>query len=346
MVISMERDCPKAAVGRVIARLRRLGLEPCIISPHPRVVLGVVQEMSPPLVEKARRALEGMAGVAEIADFQSSWKLAAKSFRNVPTTVRLGAARTGDGGVLVLAGPCAVESRQGYLEIARRLASAGAGALRGGAFKPRTSPYSFRGLGEEGLRIMAEAREQTGLPIVTEVLSPREVELVARYADALQIGTRNMQNFALLEAVGELDKPVVLKRGMMATIKELLLSAEYILARGNWQVILCERGIRTFEPETRNTLDISAVPVLKQYTHLPVMVDPSHAAGKRELVPALARAALAAGADAIMVEVHPDPDQALSDGRQSLTPEQFQTLMQELNGLAGALGRRPREAAA
>ena len=346
MVITMHQDCRKMDVARVISALRGAGLEPRIIAPDPRVVLGVVEEVSQAEAERLSREIGAFAGVEEITSFEKSWKLASRSFREQPTTIDLGAVVVGGPEVLVVGGPCAVESRENFLETAGLLVRAGAGALRGGAFKPRSSPYSFRGLGEEGLKIMAEARERTGLPIVTEVLSAREVELVARYADVLQIGTRNMQNFALLEAVGETDRPVLLKRGMMASIKELLLSAEYILARGNWQVMLCERGIRTFETETRNTLDLSAVPLLKQYTHLPVVVDPSHAAGKRELVPALARAAVAAGADGLLVEVHPRPEEALSDGRQSLRPAGFAAMMDDLRRVAAAMGRQVKEAAA
>jgi 3-deoxy-7-phosphoheptulonate synthase len=338
MVISMHRNCPKGDVGRVIAVLREFDLEPRLISPDSPVVLGVVEEISPKLADRIKTAVGALPGVEEITDFVQSWRLVSRSFRPQPTVVEFGGRRVGDDQVLVVAGPCAVESRKLLLETASALAEAGAGALRGGAFKPRTSPYSFRGLGEEGLRILAEARDQTGLPVITEVLSPQEVDLVAAYADVLQVGARNMQNFALLEAVGGKDRPVLLKRGLMASVKELLLSAEYILAQGNWQVMLCERGIRTFETETRNTLDLSVVPLLKQYTHLPVIVDPSHAAGKRELVPALARAAVAAGADGIMVEVHPRPKEALSDGRQSLTLPEFEAMMSDLSPVARAVG--------
>ncbi|MCF8043486.1 MAG: 3-deoxy-7-phosphoheptulonate synthase [Desulfarculaceae bacterium] len=343
MVITMQPGCPKSDVAKVISVLRQAGLEPRIISPDPRVVLGVVEEISPAEAERLGNEVGGLSGVEEITNFEKSWKLVSKSFKPETTQVQLGSMTVGGPEVMVAAGPCAVESRENFLETAGLLHRAGAGALRGGAFKPRTSPYSFRGMGEEGLKIMAEARDITGLPIITEVLTASEVELVARYADVLQIGTRNMQNFALLEAVGETDRPVLLKRGMMASIKELLLSAEYILARGNWQVMLCERGIRTFETKTRNTLDLSAVPLLKQYTHLPVVVDPSHAAGKRELVPALALAAVAAGADGILVEVHPTPEKALSDGRQSLRPEQFSDMMADLRKVAAAVGRKVRE---
>ncbi|KMY66497.1 3-deoxy-7-phosphoheptulonate synthase [Desulfocarbo indianensis] len=344
MVIAMRKGCPKSQVAKVLAAIREFGLEPRIISSDPRTVLAVVENMSRARAEEIADSLRDMAGVEEISSFDQSWKLVGRYFRGEPTVIEIGGLRVGGPEVAVFAGPCAVENRENFQETARAVAKAGAGGLRGGAFKPRTSPYSFRGLGEEGLKIMAEAREITGLPIMTEVLTANEVELVARYADVLQIGTRNMQNFALLEAAGETDRPVLLKRGMMATIKELLLSAEYILARGNWQVMLCERGIRTFETETRNTLDLSAVPLLKQYSHLPVVVDPSHAAGKRELVPALAAAAVAAGADGLLIEVHPNPDQALSDGRQSLDLPGFAGMMRNLAGVASAVGRTVREA--
>ncbi len=340
MIIAMKEGCRKAQVGQVIEALKELSLQPRIISPDPRVVLGVVEEINRSQADGIRERVQHMDGVDEVGDFESSWKLVSGSFRSGPTVIPLGRRQVGGGELLVMAGPCAVESRQGYLEAARALAPLGVGALRGGAFKPRTSPYSFRGLGEEGLKIMAEAREQTGLPIVTEVLTPADVELVASYADVLQIGARNMQNFALLEAAGDADRPVLLKRGLMATIKELLLSAEYVLARGNEQVMLCERGVRTFETATRNTLDISAVAVLKASSHLPVVVDPSHAAGKRELVPSMALAAAASGADALLIEAHPRPDQALSDGAQSLTMEGMAELMQGLARVATAVGKR------
>jgi 3-deoxy-7-phosphoheptulonate synthase len=245
----------------------------------------------------------------------------------------------GGDALVVIAGPCSVESREQMERIADAVQAAGARMLRGGAFKPRSSPYAFQGLGSAGLAILAEQRERTGLKIVTEVVAPEDVELVARSADVLQVGARNMQNFRLLEAVGGQPRPVLLKRGMMATIEELLLAAEYVVAAGNPRVILCERGIRTFERATRNTLDVCAVPVLKERTHLPVIVDPSHAAGRRELVPALARAAVAAGADGLIVEVHPEPERALSDGRQSLDPAGFAALMEQLRPVAGAVGR-------
>lgn len=338
MVIIMSDESSKREVGRVLAFLTDQGRRPRMISPTGRVVIGLVEEMDRAEMDRIRGGLAGFEGVESIEEFGASYKLASLEHHGRRTEIRVkGRLIGGEGPPAVIAGPCAVESRQAIIDIARRIADAGGGFLRGGAFKPRTSPYSFRGLGEEGLRYLAQASEMTGLPVVTEVLRAEDVDLVARYADVLQIGARNMQNFALLEAVGDQDRPVLLKRGLMATVKELLLSAEYILARGNSQVILCERGIRTFEPETRNTLDISAVPLLKQHSHLPVVVDPSHAAGKRELVPALALASVAAGADGIMVEVHQDPDNAQSDGRQSLTVAGFRRMMAQLGPVGEAV---------
>ncbi|MEW6111278.1 MAG: 3-deoxy-7-phosphoheptulonate synthase [Thermodesulfobacteriota bacterium] len=339
MVIVMREDCQKKDVGEVLAAIRQNGLKPRMISTTSRVVIGIVEDMAGSLVEELRSVIPQMKGVESIETFGASWKLVSRSFRNERTTIRVGSSLIGGPDPVVMAGPCAVESREGIIEIAQAVKEAGAAILRGGAFKPRTSPYSFRGLGEAGLEHMAEASRMTGLPIVTEVLTPEDVPLVAGYADILQIGARNMQNFALLEAVGDTDKPVLIKRGLMATVKELLLSAEYILARGNSQVMFCERGIRTFETETRNTLDISAVPLLKQHSHLPVIVDPSHAVGKRELVPAVALAAIAAGADGLIVEVHTNPDKAFSDGRQSLTPEAFRHMMSHVPTVAAAVAK-------
>ncbi|KIX12795.1 3-deoxy-7-phosphoheptulonate synthase [Dethiosulfatarculus sandiegensis] len=345
MFVTMQPSCPKSQVAEAIQALRGHGLNPRLIQPGNQNVLGIVEEITAETAAKLSKQLKALPGVEEVCDFSKSWKLVSREFKNEPTTIPLGRVEVGSRDILVTAGPCAVESERGFMDIADKVASLGAGALRGGAFKPRTSPYSFRGLGEDGLAIMARAREKHGLPIITEVLEPEEVDLVAAYADVLQIGARNMQNFALLEKVGDTNRPVLLKRGLMSSLKELLLSAEYILARGNWQVMLCERGIRTFETETRNTLDLSAVPILKQYTHLPVVVDPSHAAGKRELVPSLAKAAVAAGADGILVEVHTSPDSALSDGRQSLTIDGFKSLMLDLKPVARAVGRTIPEAA-
>jgi 3-deoxy-7-phosphoheptulonate synthase len=277
--------------------------------------------------------------VAELRTHEVPYPLAARARGRAATSVRVGPALLGGRTLVVMAGPCAVESREQVHAAARAVAAAGATVLRGGAFKPRTSPYSFQGLGEEGLELLAAAGKAVGLPIVTEVVAPEDVPLVARHAELLQVGARNMQNFRLLEAVGAAERPVLLKRGLVATLEELLLAAEYVLAAGNPDVILCERGIRTFARETRNTLDLAAIPLLKARTHLPVIADPSHGTGLAALVPPLAKAALAAGADGLMIEVHPDPEQALSDGPQSLTPAAFTELMAELRPLAGALGR-------
>lgn len=255
------------------------------------------------------------------------------------TIVTVGSVQIGGPDVVVMAGPCAVESREQLLSVASNLKELGADMLRGGAFKPRTSPYSFRGLAEEGLKLLAEARDLTGLPVVTEVMDAREVEMVSRYADMLQVGSRNMQNFSLLQEVGESGKPVLLKRGLSATLEEWLLAAEYILAAGNNQVVLCERGIRTFETWTRNTVDITAIPAVKELSHLPIILDPSHGTGRWKMVAPVAKAGVAAGADGLLIEVHPDPDCALSDGPQSLTPENFRKLMQELAPVARAVGK-------
>jgi 3-deoxy-7-phosphoheptulonate synthase len=280
-----------------------------------------------------------MRGVERIVPILRPFKLASRDFQPSNTVFKLNGHSIGDQKVIVMAGPCAVESREQILETAHAVKEAGAHLLRGGAFKPRTSPYSFQGLGEEGLQYLVEAREATGLAIVTEVMAPEQVPLVGQYADVLQVGTRNMQNYALLHAVGESGKPVLLKRGMMSTIEELLMSAEYILSHGNQRVMLCERGIRTFENYTRNTLDINAVPVLKELTHLPVVVDPSHATGKWHLVSATSKAAIAAGADGLMIEVHPNPELAMSDGAQSLRPARFAELMAQLKPVAIAVNR-------
>jgi 3-deoxy-7-phosphoheptulonate synthase len=280
-----------------------------------------------------------MGGVDSTVPILRPFKLASRDFRPQDTLVELDGFTAGDESVVIIAGPCAVESRSQLLETAHAVKEAGAHVLRGGAFKPRTSPYSFQGLGYEGLKLLAEAREETGLLVITEVMSPEQVSLVSTYADILQIGARNMQNYALLHAIGEAQKPALLKRGMMSTMEELLMSAEYILSHGNDRLMLCERGIRTFEQYTRNTLDINAVPMLKQLTHLPVFVDPSHSTGKWDLVGPVSRAAIAAGADGLIIEVHPHPEQALSDGAQSLKPERFQKLMAELRAVAEAVGR-------
>ncbi len=280
-----------------------------------------------------------MAGVAEAVKISKPYKLASREFHPENTEIPVNGVQVGSKQILVIAGPCSVESREQIMETALTVRESGAHALRGGAYKPRSSPYSFQGMGEEGLQLLAEAREATGLPIVTEVLAPEQVPLIARYADVLQIGSRNMQNFALLNAVGASQRPVLLKRGLMSTIDELLMAAEYILSNGNRHVMLCERGIRTYEQSTRNTTDINAIPVLKALTHLPVILDPSHSTGHWELVTAVAHAGIAAGADGLIVEVHPNPDVALSDGGQSLKPKRFTELIEQVEAVAKAVGR-------
>ncbi len=334
MIIEMRPDSTLADLGRVISFVEELGFTP---RPHHgarRTVIGVMDAGGADLAPVAE-----LAGVARITPLAGKGKLVSRDFRDEPTVVKVGRVRIGGPRFVVMAGPCAVETEDQLLTAAWAVHAAGGHILRGGAYKPRTSPYSFQGLKEEGLRILAMAREQTGLPVITEVISPDLVPLVARYADILQIGARNMQNYALLEAAGKVRTPVMLKRGLMSTIDELLLAAEYIMSSGNEQVLLCERGIRTFETATRNTLDISAVPVLREKTHLPIIVDPSHAAGLVQYVPAMALAAAAAGADGIIIETHPDPPKALSDGPQSLTFGGLEELMGRLAVIAGAVGK-------
>ncbi|MBE0480644.1 MAG: 3-deoxy-7-phosphoheptulonate synthase, partial [Dehalococcoidia bacterium] len=281
-----------------------------------------------------------LPGVEEVIPISRPYKLSCREFQPECTVLNVGPTTIGGDQLTIIAGPCAVETEEQLLHTARAVKAAGANMLRGGAFKPSTSPYQFRGLGRQGLEILAAARDETGLPFITEVLTPQDVELVARYADVLQIGARNMQNFILLDEVGKVRKPVMLKRGMSATIQEWLLSAEYILAQGNRQVILCERGIRTFETYTRNTMDVSAIPIIKKLSHLPIIGDPSHGTGKWYLVSPMALAAVAAGADGLMIEVHPNPDQALKDGAQSLTCENFLQLMASLGPVAASVGKK------
>ncbi|MFW6115517.1 MAG: 3-deoxy-7-phosphoheptulonate synthase [Chloroflexota bacterium] len=336
MIIVMKQGATQAQVANVTARIEQWGCQAHISQGEERTIIGVIGNGRP----LDRDPIERMVGVERTVPILRPFKLASRDFHPRNTVIDLNGVSIGGKRLTVVAGPCAVESREQLLETAHAVKEAGAGVLRGGAYKPRTSPYSFQGLGEEGLEILAEAREETGLLIVTEVMEPDLVPLVSACADILQIGARSMQNYALLHAVGEAQKPVLLKRGMMSTVEELLMSAEYILSHGNNRIILCERGIRTFEPYTRNTLDVSALPLLKQLSHLPVIADPSHGTGKWELVEPVARAAVAAGADGLMVEVHPHPEQALSDGAQSLKPERFAALMEHLAPIAQAVGRR------
>lgn len=335
MIAVIDRDRSLKDKAEVVRFVEGRGLSVQVSETATESLLAVIGEAPSDLFG----ALEALPAVLEVRRDSPPYTLVSRAHRPEDSRVRVRDVWAGGKEVVVIAGPCAVEDRTTLLSAAHAVAAGGASMLRGGAFKPRTSPYSFQGLGREGLELLAEAREATGLPVVTEVVAPEDVDLVAEFADMLQIGSRNMQNFRLLSAVGEQPLPVLLKRGMMATIEELLLAAEYVMAAGNPRVVLCERGIRTFERATRNTLDICAVPLLKEKSHLPVIVDPSHAAGRRELVPALGRAAVAAGADGLIVEVHPDPEHAMTDGAQSLTLTDFAALMGQLCGIAEAVGR-------
>jgi 3-deoxy-7-phosphoheptulonate synthase len=335
MIIKMKSAATRADVEYVVARVHSLGLKSHVSEDGGQVLIGILGSFD----DATPSAFTGLRGVERVLPTKRAYRLASREYRPEPTEIRVGDVVIGGDQVVVMSGPCSVESRDLLLEAAIHAQKAGATVLRGGAFKPRTSPYSFQGMAEEGLKILAEARELTGMPVITEVMSSETVPLVSEYADILQIGTRNMQNFHLLFAAGGQPKPVLLKRGMMSTIEELLLSAEYIMSQGNTNVILCERGIRTFETATRNTLDLNAIPVLKELTHLPVVVDPSHATGRRSLVPAMARAAIASGADGLLIEMHQNPEQALSDGDQSVTPDQLSNLVDECRRVAVAIGR-------
>lgn len=335
MIVVMKEGVTPAQVVNAMARIEQLGGRVQVSEDGGRTTLGVIDNGRALDAEQ----IAALDGVDSIRPVTQPFKLASRDFCPQDTVVPINGVSVGGEQVVVMAGPCAVENREQILGVAQAVHRAGAQVLRGGAFKPRTSPYSFQGLGEEGLHLLAEARAQTGMPIVTEVITPEQVPLVTAYADVLQIGARNMQNFSLLHAAGKSQRPVLLKRGMMSTITEFLMSAEYILSHGNDRVILCERGIRTFERLTRNTLDITAVPLLKKLSHLPVLVDPSHATGNWELVTAVSRAAIAAGADGLIVEVHPNPAQAVSDGAQSLKPQVFGQLMRDVRVIAQAMGR-------
>lgn len=336
MIVVMQTGSNETQIQAVIERLEEHHLRGHLVRGAERTVIGVVGAAIPPTL---REELEHFSGVKETLRITQPYKLVSRELRPADTVVDVRGIVVGGNRCVVMAGPCSVESEEQIMATARAVREAGASMLRGGAFKPRSSPYTFRGLGELGLRLLAQAREETGLPIVTEVMTPNDVDLVARYADVLQIGARNMQNYQLLEEVGRTGMPVLLKRGLSATIEEWLLSAEYVVAQGNPNVILCERGIRTFETATRNTLDLNAVALARRRTHLPVIVDPSHGTGKWYLVPPLALASIATGADGIIIEVHPDPDRARSDGGQSLNPENFAALMPKLAAVAAAVGR-------
>ncbi|HEX3032624.1 MAG TPA: 3-deoxy-7-phosphoheptulonate synthase, partial [Bacillota bacterium] len=325
----------QSEIDKVINRLKGAGFQIHLSEGVERTIIGAIGDKT----RLSEMAIEAMPGVDKIVPILQQFKLAGREFKQGDTIVKVGDLEIGGNTLQVIAGPCAVESRDQLLQVAREVKAAGATMLRGGAYKPRTSPYSFQGLEEEGLKILAEARQETGLPIVTEVVDPRTVDLVAAYADVLQIGARNMQNFFLLKEAAKANKPVLLKRGPSATIEEWLMAAEYIMAGGNYNVILCERGIRTFETYTRNTLDLNAVAAVKQLSHLPVLVDPSHGTGKWKLVEPMARASIATGADGLIVEVHCNPAEAVSDGPQSLTPDNFRVLMKEIRQIAPVMGK-------
>ena len=336
MIIVMEADASQDQIEAVENKIRSLGYRVHEIVGVERKVIGAVGD------ERGKEQLQAiscMAGVESAIPILKPYKLASREVKPSSTIVDVAGVSIGGKEIAVMAGPCSVESKEQICRTANLIKEAGANILRGGAFKPRTSPYSFQGMEEEGLQLLDEARRESGLPIVTEVMNPREVDLVAKYADILQVGARNVQNFSLLKELGQLDKPILLKRGMMTTVKEFLMSAEYILSEGNSRVILCERGIRTFETATRNTLDLSCIPVIKQESHLPIIVDPSHGTGYWHLVADMARASIACGADGLMIEVHPDPVNAYSDGPQSLKPKKFADLMKNLKPFIELMGR-------
>ncbi len=335
MIVVMKKTATVKETAGVIRHIEELGLKPHISQGDEKTVIGAVGDER--TIDKER--LLGLEGVEAVIPILKPYKLASREFKPESTVVSLNGTKIGANTVTVMAGPCAVESYEQVRDAAIAAKASGARILRGGAFKPRTSPYSFQGLGRKGLEILARVRDEVGIPIVTECLSQDDVDLISDYADIIQIGARNMQNFSMLEKVGKQSRPVLLKRGMMSTIEELLMSAEYLLANGNYNVILCERGIRTFEKMTRNTADIAAIPVLKGLTHLPVILDPSHATGERHLIPPVSLAGIAAGADGLIVEIHPCPDKAMCDGYQSLTLEQFDSLMKQVKNISSAVGK-------
>ncbi|MDD5491887.1 MAG: 3-deoxy-7-phosphoheptulonate synthase [bacterium] len=335
MFITLKPGTTKQGIDHVVGKIKELGFTPHLSRGSERTVIGVIGENA----ILTRDIFEAMFMVESITPITKPFKLVSREFKKEKTVIKISNVEIGGDKIVMMAGPCSVENKALLIEIAKKVKKDGATILRGGAFKPRTSPYAFQGLGEKGLKFLAEARKLTGLLIVTEVMDTRQVDLIAKYADILQIGARNMQNFDLLKEVGRTKKAVMLKRGMSSTIKELLMSAEYILSRGNYNVMLCERGIRTFEDATRFTMDLNAVPVIKELSHLPVIVDPSHGTGVRKYVSPLCKAAIACGADGLMVEVHPEPEKAFSDGAQSLLPADFAKMMAELKPVAKAVGR-------
>ncbi|HHM24298.1 MAG TPA: 3-deoxy-7-phosphoheptulonate synthase [Bacteroidetes bacterium] len=336
MIVVVDNKAGDKVIRNILEEIEKMGFKTHVSRGIEKTTIGVIGDDR----YVAKERIEMLPGVEKVIPVLKPFKLSSREFHPENTLIKINGKMLGEE-FITIAGPCSVESREQLLETAHFVKEHGADMLRGGAFKPRTSPYSFQGLGLRALEYLAEAKEEVGLPVITEVLSPQDVQLVAQYVDVVQVGARNMQNFSLLRAVGQIRKPVLLKRGLMATIEEFLLAAEYVMNEGNPDVILCERGIRTFETYTRNTLDLSAVAFIKQLSHLPIIVDPSHATGKSALVPPLARAALAVGADGVMVEVHPDPSKALSDGAQSLTFPMFKDMMADIAKIADALGRKP-----
>lgn len=335
MIIVLKPSATQQQIDHIMAKLKELGLSTHLSRGKERTIIGAIGDDR----VLQNQPISIFPGVESVLPILSPFKLVSREFKNEDTVIDIDGIKIGGKKIQVMAGPCAVEKLDLLIEIAREIKDAGATILRGGAFKPRTSPYSFQGLGQEGLEYLAEAKKKTGLPVVTELMDPRDIDQVLKCADIIQIGARNMQNFRLLKEVGQHDKPVLLKRGLSATIKEFLMSAEYIMSMGNHNVILCERGIRTFESYTRNTLDLSAIPAIKKLSHLPIIVDPSHAVGKWDLVAPMSKAAIAAGADGLIIEVHSNPEEAYSDGEESLRPDQFKSLMTDLRRIALAVDR-------
>ncbi|MEK6732620.1 MAG: 3-deoxy-7-phosphoheptulonate synthase [Candidatus Omnitrophota bacterium] len=335
MIIVLRPDATKKQIDHIIDKVKKLGLKPMVSRGVERTIIGVIGEEDILRVQP----LEAFAGVEKVMPILKPYKLVSREFKSEDSVINVDGVKIGGKKLTVMAGPCSVENFEMLLDIGKKVKKAGASILRGGAFKPRSSPYSFQGLGEKGLKFLKDVKKETGLKIITEVMDTRDVGMVEKYADILQVGARNMQNFNLLKEVGLSKKPVLLKRGMSATVKEFLMSAEYILAAGNFNCILCERGIRTFEDATRFTLDLNAVPLIKQLSHLPVIVDPSHGTGKWDLVSPMAKAAIAAGADGLIIEVHSNPEEAYSDGEQSLVPHRFEAMMKEMHSIAKAVNR-------
>ena len=335
MIIVLRPDATKKQIDHIIEKVKKLGLKPMVSSGVERTIIGVIGEEDILRVQP----LEAFPGVEKVMPILKPYKLVSREFKSEDSVINVDGVKIGGKKLIVMAGPCSVENFEMLLDIGKKVKKAGASILRGGAFKPRSSPYSFQGLGEEGLKFLKDVKKETGLKVITEVMDTRDVWMVEKYADILQVGARNMQNFNLLKEVGLSKKPVLLKRGMAATVKEFLMSAEYVLSAGNFNCILCERGIRTFEDATRFTLDLNAVPLIKQLSHLPVIVDPSHGTGKWDLVSPMAKAAIAAGADGLIIEVHSNPEEAYSDGEQSLVPYRFDSMMKELKAVAKAVNR-------